>query len=465
MEKKVYLLYINEGSEGSLDYSGLLQTNLLKIVPKLGLQYLHATLETNGFPVVIIDQEIEPLNIDSLSALFKTSPPLFIGIYSSERIQEATIKFIKNLRRFEKDIKIVVGGPDYFNYEEYLKAGCSFVCHGEGEKTIVEIAEYIMGHRTFGSIKGISYINDNTITLSDPQTPIENLDDLPFPTRNDLFKYADFHYLGMRKPYVHMMTSRGCGYTCTYCSSPFMWGKSVRRRSIDNILSEIDHLVENFKVRYISFKDDRFFPNLQWLREFCNKLYDRNYDLKFNCSACPSDFKDNGIEKINLLKKAGCDALIFGLQSTNKDILKKIHRNPNEVDILRPIIEHANKIDLFTIIEFIFGFPGDTVKSLEENIKYGLEVKPYFIQFNRLLILKGSELYSETAADKPLCELSTKQIRNIVLKGYLKFYLNPIVMLKNICYIVENNPRWFIESAKIWKYPLIIIQKMFIDKK
>ena len=468
MDRQVYLLYINEETDGSLDYSGLLPTNLLKTVPKLGLQYLHAVLKQNNFPVILLDQEIDKFSIDSLIRSFKDSLPLFVGIYSSERIKSATIKFIKRLRDSQKDLIIVVGGPDYFSYEDYLNAGSTFVCHGEGERTIVEIAEYAKGERKFESLKGISYVKDHTITLSAPQTPISNLDDLPFPTHDNILKYADFHYPGMKKPYVHMMTSRGCGYTCSYCSSPFMWGKGVRRRSIDNILAEIGFLVEKYNVHYISFKDDRFFPDLDWLQEFCNKLSDRKYDLRFNCSACPSDFTEDGETKIDLLKKAGCDALIFGLQSTNKKILKQIHRNPNEVDILRPVIEHANKVKLFTILEFIFGLPGDTVESLENNIDYGLQVKPYFIQFNRLMVLKGSELHALSNKESPFCNISTSQIRKIVIKGYLRFYLHPKIIIKNISYIMKNNPRWIIDAKIIWQYPFVImsnyIKNMFRDK-
>ena len=86
MDRQVYLLYINEETDGSLDYSGLLPTNLLKTVPKLGLQYLHAVLKQNNSPVILLDQEIEDLSLDSLIRSFKELPPLFVGIYSSERI-------------------------------------------------------------------------------------------------------------------------------------------------------------------------------------------------------------------------------------------------------------------------------------------------------------------------------------------------------------------------------------------
>jgi radical SAM superfamily enzyme YgiQ (UPF0313 family) len=235
-----------------------------------------------------------------------------------------------------------------------------------------------------------------------------------------------------------------------------MWGQNVRRRSVDNILAEIDALVKEHNVCYISFKDDRFFPDLVWLRDFCNRLHDRKYDLRFNCSACPSDFKDHGEEKINLLKKAGCDALIFGLQSTNKEILKKIHRNPNEVEILKPIIKYANKVGLFTILEFIFGLPGDTYESLESNIKYALQVKPYLVQFNRLMVLRGSELYSHK--EKPICNLTSKQIKRITLKGYLRFYLHPKILYKNIVYVLRHNPRWFFYALMLWRYPFRILR-------
>ena len=127
MEKQVYLLYINEETDGSLDYSGLLPTNLLKTVPKLGLQYLHAVLKQNNFPVILLDQEIDKFSIDSLIRSFKDSLPLFVGIYSSERIKSATIKFIKRLRDSQKDLIIVSDdfeGMDFFAFyvrDEYEK--------------------------------------------------------------------------------------------------------------------------------------------------------------------------------------------------------------------------------------------------------------------------------------------------------------------------------------------------------
>ncbi|HQO58529.1 MAG TPA: radical SAM protein [Candidatus Omnitrophota bacterium] len=465
MMKSVYLLYIKDSKEGSRDYSGLMQTGLLKTVPKLGLQYLHAILQQNNFSVILWDQEIENFTIESLSAEFKKNPPLFIGLYSSEKIRNAVIYFIRKIRLLNPDLNIVVGGPDYFSYESYLQAGCSFVCCGEGEKTILDIARYAQGECQRESLKGVYYRDGEKIFQTSPQPLIENLDMLPFPIRQHWDQYADFHYLGMRKPYVHMMTSRGCGHACSYCSTPYVWGKIVRRRSLDNIFAEIAYLVEQCQVKYISFKDDRFFPDLEWLRAFCRELIRRKYPLRFNCSACPADFKDNGEEKLDLLKTAGCDALIFGLQSTDKMILKSIHRNPKDVDSLSPVIRYANTIQLFTIVEFIFGLPGDTRESLESAIRYALETKPYFVQFNQLMIFKGSELYSQTKKGLATCLLNQKQIRKMILQGYLRFYLNPEILYKNFRYIIKNNPRWFMEARHVYKYPFLGAYYYFLEKR
>ncbi len=463
--KQIYLLYINAASESSLDYSGLLQTNLLKVVPKLGLQYLHAVLHQHDFPAVLLDQEIEPLTLKILSDKFHEQPPLFVGIYSSERIRSTTIRFIQQLLAAWPRLMIIVGGPDYFSYESYLKAGCTFVCHGEGEKTIVEIAKYARGELALDALKGVYYRKGTEVVRTEPQELIDDLDRLPFPRREHLHAYADFHYLGMVKPYVHMITSRGCGCSCSYCSSPYIWGRRVRRRSIENILAEIDDLVGRCQIRYISFKDDRFFSNLAWLRTFCHALIERKYSLRFNCSACPSDFKNDWEEKIDLLKAAGCDALILGLQSTDKSILQKIHRNPDEVDFLKPVIAYANKVRLFTIVEFIFGLPGDTEQSLQQTISYVMKIKPYFIQFNRLMLFKGSELNALREEPAPFCALTTRQIKRIILKGYLRFYLHPQVFYKNIRYVLRHNPRWFVNARRVWLYPLLLGYNYFHSMK
>ena len=442
-----------------------MQTGLLKIVPKLGLQYLHAVLREHNFPVIFLDQEVEDFNISSISAKFNEYTPLFIGIYSSERIRAATIRFVQQLRKTRPEVIIVIGGPDYFSYEEYLNAGCTFVCHGEGEKTILDIARYASGELDKGTLKGVYLRQGQAIKPAATQESIAELDTLPFPVREHIRKYADYHYLGMRKPYVHMITSRGCGYNCSYCSSPYIWGQKVRRRSVENVLSEIDYLVKQHRVKYISFKDDRFFPDLNWLKALCHALIQRNYKLRFNCSVCPSDFKTAWEEKIDLLKAAGCDALIFGLQSTDKTVLKNIHRNPDDVDSLRPVIAYANRVRLFTIVEFIFGLPGDSKESLQSAIRYAIDLKPYFIQFNRLLLLKGSELSARIARGYSQCRLTEREIKKIILQGYLRFYLDPAVLYKNIRYIFENNPRWFIDARQVYKYPFLGLYYYFRGSK
>ena len=188
------------------------------------------------------------------------------------------------------------------------------------------MVEFYNGKRLKEELKGVSYLKETSIYKAPPQEQIKNLDNLPFPDRSKIpiNKYYDWFHFGMKKPYVNMMAARGCVFNCSFCTSWNIWERKYRMRSVDNVIAEIDFLREKYGIRYIAFHDDIWGLNNSWIIEFCKKLIARKYhNLHWMCILHPNSIRGNTKEILIYMKKAGCDAISFGLQSADP----KMHHN------------------------------------------------------------------------------------------------------------------------------------------
>ena len=246
--------------------------------PSLGLQYLVGSLRTINVESVVLDQRVIKYDENSLAEFIKEKGIILVGVFSSTTHAESNADFVKNLK-MNVDIPVIVGGPGYTQFEVFLENGADLVVHGEGEVAIKEITQKVQ-KRDFdwSDVRGISYRKNNDSITTESRELIENLDDIPFPIRDNLIPttvYRDYYLFGFRPPYITMTTTRGCPYKCTFCDSPAVWQNNLRQRSPDNVLEEIDMAVKRWGIRYIDMCDDVFGLSYRWVEEFSKKLIDK----------------------------------------------------------------------------------------------------------------------------------------------------------------------------------------------
>jgi len=145
------------------------------------------------------------------------------------------------------------------------------------------------------------------------------------------------------------------------------------------------------------------------------------------------------------MKKAGCDALSFGLQSAHPEILKNINRNSSEPQELEKIIKAANKVRLLTAVSYIFGLPGDTKETIQTTIDYSLRCGATLSNYFILSVLRGSEM-EKAYRGKKVCDMDDKTIQDLTIYASRKFYTNPAGILR-IAYYVMKNPEWIIRRG------------------
>ena len=272
---------------------------------------------------------------------------------------------------------------------------------GEGELTIKEIMDEV----DIKKIKGVGYNDKGNIKVNPPREFIENLDEIPFPSR-ELLPNIKNYTLGFdwegRKPAATVFSSRGCPYNCIYCASKVMWKGKVRFRSAENVLEEIDFLVDNYKIKEVLFYDDHFTLNKQRLQDICNGLIKRKYNLTW---CCFSRVDSLDLETAQLMKKSGCHMISFGVESGSQIILDAMHKNVKVEDIIKAF-KICKKVRINTKASFIFGGPKETYETISETRKLIKTILKDYVWFFMITPMPGTELYKfheETGMDSDEC--------------------------------------------------------------
>ncbi len=257
----------------------------------------------------------------------------------------------------------------------------------------------------------------------------------------------------MKRPYTAVITSRGCPFRCTFCASHNFWKNKYRVRSYKNVVDEIEILVRKYNIKYIGFKDDIFGFNTEWVYRFAEEMKKRRLRVSFSCLLHPFSFKGQRQKALSLLKGIGLDLIVPGLQSVDEKVLRNVNRHPEEPAYLEELIREAKKLSISTVIEFIFGLPGDSEDVFSRNFQYALKVKPHYALFYTFVKLPGSEMEREFR-NRSVLDMSERSIREYAKKFQKRFYSNPKIIFQNIAHIMLKNPKWFLTSGKNFSYLL-----------
>ena len=371
----------------------------------LGLAYIAAVLETNNFDVQVLDANAEMLSVREAALHAIKSGASIIGLTAATNTIKRVYKIASIVKSIAPERVVIVGGPHPSAVPERTLRECSaidIIVVGEGEKIIVELVTILAKEeklKNLMTVKGISFRFNNKIVSTPKQERIANLDELPFPARH-LFpwkKYTPGAMLdvGIKKgEFATIITSRGCPNKCTYCSSAHFWGITVRFRSVENIIKEVEHLVEKYRIKELEFVDDTFTASASRVKNFCELLLAKRIKIKWIAYA-----RVNTISKelLQIMKKAGCFRLNFGLESGSQDILNNIKKNIT-LEQVRNAIKLAKKEGFFVDTSFMIGLPGDTKETVKQTIKFAIELNPHSALFCITTPFPGTELYDEAIA-------------------------------------------------------------------
>lgn len=300
--------------------------------------------------------------------------PDFIAFSVFTLNYQRILKIARLLKKKLPNIPIIVGGihptsvPNIVMEEKCI----DMICIGEGEEALDEL----LNNPKSTNIKNI-WFRDKGKIIKNPCRPlIDNLDTLPFPDKDLFYKI----YPGFFNDY-YTISSRGCPFSCTYCGNNVIraiykgLGKSIRRRSPQNIVDELVLAKEKYKLKRVTFVDDVFVQDLKWLKEF-SKLYKKKVGLPYAMLTHPS-FLTLDIAK--LLKKSGCYFLLFGIQSASEKVRRNILNRYETNEQISQAAQNCHKSGLKFSIDHIFNIPTEGVPEYKEAVNFYYSLRPTII--------------------------------------------------------------------------------------
>ena len=309
---------------------------------------LHALLERDGFDVrsflfKAAAFRATPQEIELLSNLVREHEPKLIGISFLSTFYKLACTVTQTLRELS-DATIIWGGVHPTVRPEDCLKHADIVCVGEGEEAMLELAHTLRSQPTerIHPIRNLWFKTSGELIRNDVRPLLQDLDSLPIP-----------YYLSERKRFIEAnrildlhahadmveaydtMTSRGCPFACDYCINCFLRslyrdkGRYIRKRSVGHVIDELRLARERYpNLQTISFTDDIFALDQQWLEEFHDR-YRREIGLLFFCYVHPNMVRDSTIK---MLRDCGLRYVIMGIQSGSARVREQFlgRRTPKE---------------------------------------------------------------------------------------------------------------------------------------
>jgi radical SAM superfamily enzyme YgiQ (UPF0313 family) len=370
--------------------------------PPMGIMYLSTILKQDGHEVSLTDQCHPEYSDEKFIESLSKERPEIIGIsFLSNMCYPAARSLSQKIKAACPAAKIVYGGVfPTINAQKIIACENSvdIVARGEGEGIIRELTD---GHTKLSDIAGITFRSDSGKIIATPDREgIRNLDTIPFPDRDSL----DINYVASLPldvpaviwdiPYTTMVSSRGCPFACTYCNCPTFSHRQCRYRSVANVMKELDEIA---KLGYGSFcfLDDNFLLDVERAKEICKGINEHGLTFRWACEG-RAETKANGV--FQELAKAGCDVVMFGIESGSQRVLNSMNKK-TKIPEIEAAVATAKKAGIGIIHGFfIVGAPGETIEEVQETFRFAEKIEINSFAFNSLTAFRGTTLWDDAVS-------------------------------------------------------------------
>ncbi len=411
----------------------------------LNLAYLAAYLDREEIPNDILDMRISDAPYDGLAATLSEQKPDIVGISSCTSEYGNTQEVARRVKANNKDCLVILGGhhasalpEDVLNESPEI----DLVVHGEGEETLTELIRMRESGKDTAGVRGTAYRDGEKVVIIERRPQIESLDSLPFPARHrlDLDKYTPNPGTGnyMQLPTTGIMASRGCPYQCRYCSK-CVWKSSIRFRSIENLLEEIELCIEEYGIKDFRFYDDALTLPKWDIQRFCDLIAEKKLGITWNCYSRVNNITE---EKLIAMKKGGCYHIKYGIEFGTEKALKITNKGAT-LDMARNAVRLTKKVGIECKGNFVMGVPGETEEDCKQTVAFAKELSPDLAAFYPFYLIPGSafhtrKLEGDTSIDDVLPLEVTERLRN---KAYLSFYFRLPYIMQRLGRLVKNPKR------------------------
>ncbi len=338
----------------------------------IGLGWITAVLENEGHQVDILDINAWRYPKEKVLEILRAKGKEYgiFGISGMVTVYNYAKWLQNSIKQMHPGKLVVEGGAGPTSIPQiYLKNGADVVAVGEGELTMLDLAETVQNRGDLGNVEGIVWKNDGAIITNAPREAIQNLDELPIPSW-EKFPINEI-YLGnniLRKynfqRSLNMLASRGCPFRCNFCHDGF--GERTRWFTSDYMIDHIKFLIEKYKIQYLRFDDETFVGNRKRTIEFCQRMIDENLGIEWGCTGRVNVMNE---ELLNLMKEAGCIDINYGIESGSQAMLNSMQKDAT-VQQADKSLALTRKVGITPVISLMVGAPGENKDTIQEQVEF-----------------------------------------------------------------------------------------------
>ena len=430
------------------------------IAPHIGLGYLSSHLKKSGHKVKILDGLREEI-------IYDPKEWDIVGVSAMSTYFPEACHEVDRAKSF--GLKTIIGGPHVIcDPERSLEdSKADYAAIGEGERTLGQLASGLEPSQ----VEGLVYWENGKPKRSNPN--IQNLitekkmytTKIGDQSRNfqidiDDFGEPDWDSIDPRTypkvvphgmiykslPLAPIITTRGCPYSCIYCSAPITAGKRMRYRDPVKVVDGIEKLIKDYGVKEVQIEDDNFTLKRAHTVAICEEIIKRKIKINWGL---PNGVRIDKLDPdlLRLMKKAGCYQMSLGIESGNQRILDMIKKRLDK-NMVKGVVKEIKKAGIQTVGFFMIGFPTETEKEIKETINFACSLDLDRAAFGKATPLPGTALYdiwiekyaknqninwktfnyNQFYADWSEC--TPKEIAKLQTYGFLKFYLTKFRFFK-----------------------------------
>jgi len=451
------------------------------LIPPIGLLTIASFLESKGHRIRIIDPIVNNYDEKKLENFLKKNHFDLIGVSAFTNTVTDTYHTVNFCKKVSPHTQIIVGGvhatilPIQTMKEN---ANIDFLAIGEGELVMEKLLKHLeSGTPALKNIKGLAFrTRGKKIIVTPKKECIKNINSLPLPAYHllDMSKYIPHPTQYKVLPSFPLVTQRGCPFNCAFCSAHVVHGRTVRYKSVNNLIKEIKLLIDKYGAKGIHFQDSTFTINKKYITDFCKEIIKRNLKFKWDINT-RVDCLDEKL--LSLMKKAGLWMINFGLESGNQSSLDLLNKGIT-LSQIKKTIKMVRRHGIVTFSTWILGIPGEDEAMVKKTIKFAKEIGTELALFFLPVPYPGTDLIDICRKDGGLVEdakwedyssvdfsnpvyvnplIGKEKMLKLLRYAYLSYYLSPKILWRNLkCVKDWHDLTRYWRGFRAWTYGWII---------
>ncbi|MFH0870490.1 MAG: radical SAM protein [archaeon] len=410
------------------------------VYPPINLGYVAAVARHHGHEISFIDANAEGLTKEETLERLKRIKPDAILFTITTYIFHQTLAWIKYFKH-NLDAITIVGGVHTRAYprETLSHKDIDFIIIGDCENTLPELLRRLEMNQGLRKVKNIGFRKGGKIIITGSG---EYCDLIPgvYAARDLMPNQKYYSFISQKKNYTGILSNKGCPFKCNYCEQGANNHNSAR--SIPDFINEIKECYRKHEIREFDFFDPIFTLDKKRALAICGSIKRLDLDIEYAIRTRPDCVDD---ELLKSLKESGCKRIYYGIESSDENVLRNINKKIN-IGAAKEAIEKTRKNGIDAFGFFMFGCPGDTLKTVRETARYSRTAGLDYVQYNNFVALAGTKIYEdlvkktkkdfwaaytlqEKEPDWKLPRLGTKltdkEIEREIIRAYVRFYFRP----------------------------------------